>query len=1218
MSDQNLTDYDSDPPPTEAETAAEQASFFTSPGRGWWSRLKRLAGSRERMRLLPVLIKVYAGFSKMGGLVAEEEIESSLGFLRYDYPEAMYSHLQEMYRVALREPQDLNQMAQELATQLSVESKILLAVQVYLLISHNKIQGKEVTAFHRFMTSLGVAHEAQGIVHQLAPDEELPVEEGVATPLLAAMPDFAEVLETLEIRPAEPADLTLEMLGPCYGVSVFRYRGLMLLKNIGQAIVIARGHQLRPGQFLRLYEGQRVVLGDTVLDYQDLAFYLNAKKGVSSTQLFVSLGSSDHPFVEKVRTKLSVLRLRFGLQVEVEALQDCALLVAGRVLPKGRKLRVHLSEKIQFADRSEISISELKRRARELGGRFDLNTSKNEYLISNNPALLQKGDILLSPALRSEILLRIRCDYDNKRGELEVLRAARVVLVDRQPVKDKAVLEDGATILLGEGQCLRCHFAERIIEEDRNIIRQLDVQNVSHSYGKKSPALDGVSFTARRGELICVMGPSGCGKSSLLRVLAGHQKPLAGGVQLNGLPLYENLRKLTEYISYIPHEEAFDPMLTVEENVAFASQLRSPHLAHADLHRRVEAKLVELGLYERRKGLAGTPEEKRLSGGERKRLNVGMDMIAPADIFLFDEPTSGLSSKDSEHVLEIIRGLSHNKIVFVSIHQPSSRLFHLFHKALLLDKGGKVVFYGKPQEMLDYFHGAWQDEIVKPLAESGRAGGTPVALPTAEINSPEFIFDVLETPLRDLGGDVIFEEDARRHTAPARRFPPNFWRDRYQTYSLFKEVKEPKLRRAAETGTEQIAPATIDSPRPVRDRGVVLSVMLKRAFLSKFRNRSNLATTLLEAPMLAILIAYVLRFAEDGEYTFAAAFHVPTYLFLTLVVGMFLGLSNSADEIIRDRILLQRERNYNRNVGGYVLSKFLALAAVSLIQDVIYLGIGNSILEVRDMFGIYLGWMFLTSICGVATGLLISSLVRDGKTAINIIPLLLIPQIILGGALIKYEEMNRNLDFVYSIRRWISSDQIREKEPSKLRVPVICEFMPLRWVYEGLVLAQYKGNPYDSAQNEIDDRVHELSGKTTLTVDEEKQLTQLKEALAFVSGLEERSPDAVKRRLDRIMDDVTQGTFDAEKHRPKNLDESVSAEEIYQNKKISDLVHNAEFERTDVRNKGQKPNVFFGTRKRYLGGDHSTLMADAIVILAFVIGPLLLVYVALRKQLRRV
>ncbi len=1215
-------DQDHDESGFSAGPEAPSSGFFGRRRRTMWNRLRQLARGRERQRLLPVLIKVYAGFSKVGGLVAEEEIESSLGFLRYDYPDAMFSELQDLYRAALREPQDLNQIAAELASQLSLEEKILLAVQVYLLISYNKLQEKEIAAFHRFMTNLGVASEAQGIVHQLTEKSGTPESGEAPTQTMESL------LETLEIRGLEPADLVLESLAPGYGLTVFRFRGLTLLKNTGETLIIARGHQLRPGQFLRLYDGQRVVLGDTVLDHQDLLFYLNAKKGVSSTQLYLSLGSGDHPFVERVRTKLSILRLRFGLHIEVEALQDSHLLVAGQELRRGRKLRVHLTEKILFPDRSEVTIAELRRRARELGGRFDLNPAKSEYLVSNNPGLLGPGDILLSPAVRSEILLRIRCNYDDKRGELEVLRASRPVLVDRQPVKERAALDDGAVIMLGEGQYLRCQFADRIIEEERNIIRQLDIQGVSHQYGKRNPALDSVSFTARRGEMICVMGPSGCGKSSLLRVLAGHQDPDQGTVLMNGQSLYGNLKHLTPYISYIPHEDAFDALLTVEENVRYASQIRSPHLHAGDLHRRVEAKLVELGLHERRHRLAGNPEEKKLSGGERKRLNIGMDMITPADVYLFDEPTSGLSSKDSEHVLEIIRGLAHNKIVFVSIHQPSARLFHLFHKALLLDKGGKVVFFGKPQEMLDYFQLAWREEIVRPLTKS--TGETP-AVPQVDPSSPEFIFDVLETPLRDVGGDVIYEEDRTGHTAPARRFSPNFWRDRYQTYSVFKEVKEPRLRRGEETGGNLIAASGLEEPpRPVRDRSVILGVMMKRAFLSKFRNKANLATTLLEAPLLAFLIAWVLRFAEGSKegveaakYTFAAAFHVPTYLFLTLVVGMFLGLTNSADEIIRDRILLQRERNYNRNVGGYVLAKMLALGAVSLIQDVIYLLIGNTILEIHDMFHYYLLWMGLTSLCGVATGLFISSLVRDAKTAINIIPLILIPQIILGGALIKYEEMNKNLDFVYSIRRWLSAEELKsgdDPRSSKLKVPMICEFMPLRWSYEALIISQARLNPLDQAQEELLARMKHFSSLDKLTPEQEELDRQTKDALALVSGLEERNSGALHRRLDLVMSHVREGVFDMEKDRARNItDEVITAEEMYQNKKVVDLYTKAESERTDFRlGKGPKPNVFFGSRKTYFSEEYNTLNADAAVLAGFILAPLAAVYFSLRRQLRRV
>ena len=132
-------------------------------------------------------------------------------------------------------------------------------------------------------------------------------------------------------------------------------------------------------------------------------------------------------------------------------------------------------------------------------------------------------------------------------------------------------------------------------------------------------------------------------------------------------------------------------------------------------------------------------------------------MIGSADVYLFDEPTSGLSSKDSEHVIEIIRGMAHNKIVLVTIHQPTSKIFQMFHKAMLLDKGGRLVFFGTPQEMLKYFAAAEHQQ---------QFGAELGACPACGTTRPEFIFDVLETPLRDLSGDIIYEENNRGQLVP--------------------------------------------------------------------------------------------------------------------------------------------------------------------------------------------------------------------------------------------------------------------------------------------------------------------------------------------------------------------------------------------------------------------------------------------------------------------
>ena len=193
---------------------------------------------------------------------------------------------------------------------------------------------------------------------------------------------------------------------------------------------------------------------------------------------------------------------------------------------------------------------------------------------------------------------------------------------------------------------------------------------------------------------------------------------------------------------------------------------------------------------------------------------------------------------------------------------------------------------------------------------------------------------------------------------------------------------------------------------------------MRRSFISKLRNRANLVITIGVAPVLALLIATILRYSDSGQYDFASAYHIPTFLFLSLIVAMFLGLTNSADDIIRDRVVLQRERNLNVRLPYYVFSKTLTLGIFALVQCVLFVLIGNYVLQIRGMFWIDLGIVFMTAMGGVALGLVISSLVADPKTAANIVPLVLIPQIIMGGALIKYEDMNRNLALVYALTHW--------------------------------------------------------------------------------------------------------------------------------------------------------------------------------------------------------
>src|SRR5882762_84613 len=1076
-------------------------------GRRWMRRaLRKPRSVSEGPNMLPVLIQVLASFTKADGVLLEEEIDSSLGFLRYDYPEAVYSELRQLFRQALYEQQDLSAMAQKLGAQLSTERKIMLGVQLYDLISQAGLKQEQVVAFYSFMSQLGMAAQAIDIVYQLNASED-------ADPSIYQR--GASPLESLSFANNGKADVKVKNLAESDRLMAFRYHDLILLKNYSGQNVSVRGRPLVRGGFCRIYPGQRILIGDQVLSYQELAQYFNAKKNVSLPEIFIRVTKdAEQVQLERSRTRESALRVTFGLKVRVKALRDIDAELKGVRLKAGTQVDTTLEDKIIFHNDTELDLNDLRRRARALGGRFQLKASKSEYLVSNDPSKLQADDILLSPGTAGDVLLKIFCDYDRRVGTLEVIEADRRIMVGDDPVRTTAELKDGDIIRIDVGQVLRCNFLERIIEEERNIIRTLELNEVTHRFGKGEIGLDGISFSITRGELVCVMGASGAGKSTLMGVLAGQLQPTSGEVLLNGQSLYRNLDVLKQYVSYMPQQDAFDEHLTIGENLQFAAAIRAPHLSKRDRIRRLDAKLIELGLSERRDAVVGIPEKKTLSGGERKRLNIGLDMIGMSDVYLFDEPTSGLSSKDSEHVIEIIRSMAHNKIVIVTIHQPSSKIFQMFQKVILLDKGGRLVFFGAPSDALRYFAEAEHQH---------QFGAELGACPSCGTTRPEFIFDVLETPLRDLSGDIIYEENSRGQLVAARRYSPEFWRDKYEAFRLIQDVKQVSLRR------EQVpqlpsAPAQKRKHTPIRwhDEWTQFRALLRRSFISKLRNRANIWITTCAAPVLALLIGTLLRYSESGKYDFASAFHIPTYLFLGLLVVMFLSLTNSADDIIRDRPVLQRERNLDVRLPYYIFAKMSSLSVFALIQCVLFVFIGNYVLEMRGMFWTHLALMFMTTVGSLALGLLVSSLVSDAKTAANIVPLVLIPQILMSGALIKYEDMNRNLSLVYSLTRWFQEHPTKDrgkKMDSKLQVPLVCQFIPMRWSYEEMIVAQAKLNPLTSRQDRAQREIDEIVAKHSSDAANGKRLDELKEVLAILSGLEAKTLNEVDHYL-KLIDQV--------------------------------------------------------------------------------------------------
>src|SRR5881394_3592105 len=482
--------------------------------------LRKPRSVSEGPNLLPLLIQVLASFSKADGVLLEEEIDSSLGFLRYDYPEAVYSELRQLFRQALYEQQDLSAMAQKLSTQLGTDRKIMLGVQLYDLISQAGLKQEQVVAFYSFMSQLGMAAQAIYIVYQLnaSEDADASIYQRGASPL-----------ESLSFGTNGAADVVLKSLSEGDHLLAFRYHDLILLKNYTGQTVSVRGRPLVRGGFCRIYPGQRILVGDQFLTYQELAAYFNAKKNVSLPQIFVRVHKdADEVQLERSRSRETALEVTFGLKVRVKALREVDAVLNGVKLKSGTTVEATLEDRIIFHNDSEMDLIDLRRRARAMGGRFQLKASKSEYLVSNDPSRLEAGDILLSPGTSGDVLLKIFCDYDQRVGLLEVIEADRPIIVGDTPVRTTAPLKDGDTIRIDIGQFLRCNFSERIIEEERNIIRTLEVNEVTHRFGGGDTGLEGISFNVTRGELVCVMGASGSGKSTLLKVLAGQLQPTTG------------------------------------------------------------------------------------------------------------------------------------------------------------------------------------------------------------------------------------------------------------------------------------------------------------------------------------------------------------------------------------------------------------------------------------------------------------------------------------------------------------------------------------------------------------------------------------------------------------------------------------------------------------------------------------------------------------------
>ena len=533
----------------------------------------------------------------------------------------------------------------------------------------------------------------------------------------------------------------------------------------------------------------------------------------------------------------------------------------------------------------------------------------------------------------------------------------------------------------------------------------LSGRDINFRFPGSDNGMHDLTFDLRSGQLVAVMGGSGTGKSTLLSLLNGTIPPDSGSITLNGRDISDP--KVKDLIGFVPQDDLLIEELTVYENLMFTARLCFADLSMEEISARVDTILRELGLESTKHLKVGSPIHKYISGGQRKRLNIALELIREPAVLFLDEPTSGLSSSDSEKVINLLKEQTYKgKLIVVNIHQPSSDIFKLFDRLWLLDRGGYPVYDGNPIEAVTYFKRAanYADAEISTCSLCGNV-------------NPEIILNIIDEKALDDRGQITGK----------RKVSPQEWHRMY----LERTDRSTPVERRDIPETEQTRPSKLKQ----------LLIFLQRNLRTKLPDTQYLLITLAETPLLALIVALLTRYAPESGYTVIDNKNLVSYLFMAVIVAIFAGMSVSAEEIFRDRALLKREKFLRLSRSSYLWSKIIYLGGVSLIQTLLFILVGNTVMGIG--FGFWFWWLilFLSSMLANLTGLILSQSLNSIVAIYVTIPLLLIPQILLCGLVVKFDDLT--------------------PRSTTGNVPIIGDLIPSRWAFEALAVGSFAYNDFE-------------------------------------------------------------------------------------------------------------------------------------------------------------
>jgi ABC-type multidrug transport system ATPase subunit len=568
------------------------------------------------------------------------------------------------------------------------------------------------------------------------------------------------------------------------------------------------------------------------------------------------------------------------------------------------------------------------------------------------------------------------------------------------------ILEPGTTIKINDQSVLRYSDIKHKYLQYRLLTGiNLNAENISYDQRKKSKGIKPFSVNETSGVLVGILGKEGVGKSTLIGLLAGQINPDTGRILINDYNLKTNRYLLKSVIGYIPETDLLLDELTVYDNLMLNARLFFSKTSLKELDKKIHELLEKLDLSEYKNVVVGSIYMKNLQPGQRRLLNIGLELLRTPKILLVDNPYYGLNNVESSRIVKLLHDYTfEGNLVITSISQTNPQAFKMFDKLWIIDESGYPIFTEDTYKASDYFHSV-------------------LNIPGLEVNSnevsPENIIGLVDFRLTDYSGKWR-----------QRKISPSEWYEHYKAHE--EDKKKPPEAEKIPLPTGIIKLPNLETQ---------FKIFNIRNFKIKFSNSWKIIYTLLAGPFIAFFMGIILRYSPGKGYIFIDNPNIPLYLFFCAVIALFLGLIISADEILKERNLLNKEEYLEFSKFSYINSKILYLFLIAMIQTLLLTFTGNFILGMRGMLVQF--WLILFSTCcfGIILGLNLSMIHKNLDSIYKkSIPIILSLQIFLGSGVISYQNLNKT---------------------DNPFIPITSDLMTVRWAYEAMVVEQFKHNQYE-------------------------------------------------------------------------------------------------------------------------------------------------------------